>query len=184
METGILGECPKSHWWRNLNGAEAALITGEIFPSEFAFWKGMLRGMNVLKFAWILPMVVLLGLASATAIRGSDLAEEYNQVKKIALKDPKVRAAFQRANDELDRRILEIDPSLKPFVEEQRGLKKKAAQSKKFTVKTTHVVAKGETLTSIAKRYHLSVDTLVRANHISKQTPLQLGQRLLIPSKR
>jgi nucleoid-associated protein YgaU len=111
------------------------------------------------------------------------LAEEYNQVRKIALKDPKVRAAFRKANDELDRRIIEIDPSLKPFVEKQRGTKR-AARSEKVAAKTTHVVSKGETLSSIARRYRLSVDMLVQANDISKQAPLQVGQKLIIPSVR
>jgi LysM repeat protein len=124
----------------------------------------------------------MIGLAPVITVRGSDLADEYNQVRKIALKDPKVRAAFRKANDELDRRIIEIDPSLKPFVEQQRGTKS-TAPSKKLT-KATHVVTKGETLTSIAKRYHVSLDALLQANHISKQAPLQVGQRLVIPSTR
>ena len=125
----------------------------------------------------------MIGLTPMTTLRGSDLAEEYNQVRKIALKDPKVQAAFRRANDELDRRIIEIDPSLKPFVEQQRGTRK-AAHSKKTTASATHVVAKGETLTSIARRYRLSVERLVQVNHLSKQAPLQVGQKLIIPSDR
>ena len=125
----------------------------------------------------------MIGLTPMTTLRGSDLAEEYNQVRKIALKDPKVQAAFRRANDELDRRIIEIDSSLKPFVEQQRGTRK-AAHSKRTTASTTHVVAKGETLTSIARRYRLSVERLVQVNHLSKQAPLQVGQKLIIPSDR
>jgi hypothetical protein len=139
--------------------------------------------MKLLQFAGFICGVAMIGFAPMPTLRGSDLAAEYNQVRKIALKDPKVRAAFQRANDELDRRIIEIDPSLKPFVEQQRGTRK-AAHSKKTTATTTHVVTKGETLTSIAKRYHVSLDTLVQANGISKQTPLQVGQRLVIPPTR
>ena len=142
----------------------------------------MLEGMKLLQFAGLICAAALVGLGPVTTVRGSDLAEEYNQVRKIALKDPKVRAAFRRANEELDRRIVEIDPSLKPFVEQQRGKKKGAAYSKKVTAKTTHVVTKGETLTSIARRYRLGVDRLVLANQISKQAPLQVGQKLLIPS--
>jgi nucleoid-associated protein YgaU len=139
--------------------------------------------MKLLQFAGFICGVAMIGFAPMPTLRGSDLAAEYSQVRKIALKDPKVRAAFQRANDELDRRIIEIDPSLKPFVEQQRGTRK-AAHSKKTTATTTHVVTKGETLTSIAKRYHVSLDTLVQANGISKQTPLQVGQRLVIPPTR
>ncbi len=136
--------------------------------------------MKLLQFA--VCALAMVGFAPVT-LRGSDLAEEYNQVRKIALKDPKVRAAFRKANDELDRRIIEIDPSLKPFVEQQRGTRK-AVQSKKLTTKATHVVTKGETLTSIAKRYHVSLDTLAQTNRISKQSRLQVGQRLAIPSTR
>jgi len=139
--------------------------------------------MKLLQFAGVVCGVAMIGLTPMTTLRGSDLAEEYNQVRKIALKDPKVQAAFRRANDELDRRIIEIDPSLKPFVEQQRGTRK-AAHSKKTTASTTHVVAKGETLTSIARRYRLSVERLVQVNHLSKQAPLQVGQKLIIPSDR
>ena len=139
--------------------------------------------MKFLQFARLVCAVAMVGFAPVITLRGSDPAEEYNQVRKIALKDPKVRAAFRKANDELDRRIIEIDPSLKPFVEQQRGTMK-AVQSKMVTAKATHVVTKGETLTSIAKRYHVSLDTLVQANRISKQTPLQVGQSLVIPSSR
>jgi nucleoid-associated protein YgaU len=138
--------------------------------------------MKLLQLVGLVCAVAMVGFAPVVTVRGSDLADEYNQVRKIALKDPKVRAAFRKANDELDRRIIEIDPSLKSFVEQRRGTKNQAP-AKKLT-KATHVVTKGETLTSIAKRYHVSLDTLVQANGISKQTPLQVGQRLVIPPTR
>jgi nucleoid-associated protein YgaU len=139
--------------------------------------------MKLLQFAGLVCAVAMVGFAPVITLRGSDLAEEYNQVRKIALKDPKVRAAFRRANDELDRRIIEIDPSLKPFVEQQRGTRK-VARAQKVIAKTTHVVAKGETLTSIARRYGITVDRLIQANQISKQAPLRVGQKLIIPSLR
>lgn len=45
-----------------------------------------------------------------------------------------------------------------------------------------HVVRKGENLYRIAKRYHVSVGALAKANHISTRTPIEIGQRLYIPS--
>ena len=45
-----------------------------------------------------------------------------------------------------------------------------------------HVVAKGETLTSIAKMYKVSVDELQKANHIEDGRKLQAGQTITIPS--
>ena len=72
-------------------------------------------------FAKLLFGVCIFGFVTIPAAQGGDLAQEYDQVRKIALKDPKVRAAFDRANEKLNKRIIEIDPALKPFVEGQRG---------------------------------------------------------------
>lgn len=45
----------------------------------------------------------------------------------------------------------------------------------------THTVARGETLTSIAKMYKVSVDELQKANHIEDGRKLQAGQTVVIP---
>ena len=45
----------------------------------------------------------------------------------------------------------------------------------------THVVTKGETLTSIAKQYKVSVEDLQKFNHIEDGRKLQAGQTILIP---
>ena len=45
----------------------------------------------------------------------------------------------------------------------------------------THTVARGETLTAIAKMYHVTVDELQRANHIDNPLKLQAGQTITIP---
>ena len=44
-----------------------------------------------------------------------------------------------------------------------------------------HVVARGETLTSIAKMHGVSVGELQKYNHIDNPLKLQAGQTLLIP---
>jgi LysM repeat protein len=46
----------------------------------------------------------------------------------------------------------------------------------------THTVARGETLTSIAKMYKVSVDELQKANHIEDGRKLQAGQTVTIPT--
>lgn len=46
----------------------------------------------------------------------------------------------------------------------------------------THVVTRGETLTSIAKMYKVSVDELQKFNHIEDGRKLQAGQSLMIPT--
>ena len=143
--------------------------------------------MNLSRFAGLLCGVGMVGFLPIPAAQGGDLAQEYNQVRSIALKDPKVRAAFERANEKLNRRIIEIDPALKPFVEGQGAGKKSSETTKKSphavsSAGTTHIVAKGETLTSISKRYKVSVDSLTNVNHIAKGKTLQVGQKLVIPA--
>ena len=46
----------------------------------------------------------------------------------------------------------------------------------------THTVARGETLTSIAKMYKVTVDELQKANHIEDGRRLQAGQTITIPT--
>ena len=46
----------------------------------------------------------------------------------------------------------------------------------------THTVARGETLTSIAKMYKVTVDDLQKANHIEDGRKLQAGQTVTIPT--
>jgi LysM repeat protein len=46
----------------------------------------------------------------------------------------------------------------------------------------SHVVAKGETLTSIAKMHHVTVEELQKFNHIENDRKLQIGQTIQIPS--
>jgi LysM repeat protein len=46
----------------------------------------------------------------------------------------------------------------------------------------THIVARGETLTSIAKTFKVSVEELQNANHIEDGRKLQAGQTIIIPA--
>src|SRR5437868_4651759 len=45
----------------------------------------------------------------------------------------------------------------------------------------THIVRQGETLTSIANRYHVSVNAIISANHLTDGDSLYIGERLIIP---
>jgi LysM repeat protein len=46
----------------------------------------------------------------------------------------------------------------------------------------THIVARGETLTSIAKMYKVTVDDLQKANNIEDGRKLQAGQTIVVPT--
>lgn len=45
----------------------------------------------------------------------------------------------------------------------------------------THVVARGETLTSIARMHKVTIDELKKLNHIENDRTLQIGQTLVLP---
>jgi LysM repeat protein len=47
---------------------------------------------------------------------------------------------------------------------------------------SSHIVARGETLTSIAKQHNTTVSELQRYNHIDNPLKLQAGQTILIPT--
>ena len=51
-------------------------------------------------------------------------------------------------------------------------------------VAAQHVVARGQTLGTIAKRYNVTVDELCRTNGLSERRTLKPGQRLVIPNKK
>ena len=46
----------------------------------------------------------------------------------------------------------------------------------------SHVVARGETLTSIAKMHNVSVSELQKFNHIENDRKLQIGQTIMLPA--
>ncbi len=46
----------------------------------------------------------------------------------------------------------------------------------------THVVARGETLTSIARQHKVTIDELQKLNHITDDRRLQIGQTLALPT--
>jgi LysM repeat protein len=57
-----------------------------------------------------------------------------------------------------------------------------ASPSHSLVEGNTHTVARGETLTSIAKMYKVTVDDLQKANHIEDGRKLQAGQTITIPT--
>ena len=56
-----------------------------------------------------------------------------------------------------------------------------AESSTKAGSGNSHIVARGETLTSIAKMHNVNVSELQKFNHIDNPLKLQAGQTLLIP---
>ncbi len=115
-------------------------------------------------------------------------------MRKLALRDPKVRAAYDEADRKLEAKIAQIDPALAGYVPHHTGsaeaapkTEKPVAHAKPASVPegtgATHVVTKGETLGGIASHYGVTVATLKTTNHIVDEKKLAVGQTLNIPPR-
>lgn len=139
---------------------------------------------------FLLPPIAFLALPLALSAAPSNSQEqEYQQVRKIALRDPRVQAAYEEADQRLEAKIAQIDPALKTYVKTRRPGSAQPAPPKDAkpvttmnkTPGATHVVAKGETLGSIAGRYGVTVAALKTTNQIQDERKLRAGQTLTIP---
>ena len=57
---------------------------------------------------------------------------------------------------------------------------KQRMNAKKTGVKVIHTVATGDSLWSIAKEYDVTIDNIIKWNHITRSKPLQIGKKLLL----
>jgi len=150
----------------------------------------------------MVPKISLLALTVAflvspalQAASGTNLDQEYQQERKIALRDPKVKAAYEEADRKLEAKIVQIDPALAhyqpghstaPETTTTTSVPKPTAHARPAATvggfHTTHTVAKGETLGGIAGQYHVTVASLKTANHIVDEKKLAVGQVLTIPA--
>jgi LysM repeat protein len=129
--------------------------------------------------------------------------QEYEQVRKIALRDPKVREAYADADRKLEAKIAQIDPALanytprkapenpapaKPAAATTGGFRKPAVKPAAPAAPTaassqaSYTVVKGDTLTSISAKYGVTVAELKTTNHITDEKKLGVGQVLTIPN--
>ncbi len=74
----------------------------------------------------------------------------------------------------------EAPPTTRKAPTEKPRTEKSAARP--LAAPKVHVVARGQTLGGIARRYNVSIDALCRASGISRRTTLRLGQKLVVPN--
>ncbi len=128
------------------------------------------------------------------AASNAAMEKEYQQVRTIALRDPRVQSAYRDADRRLDEKMIRIDPALESYVKAKQAAREGTAAPKPaapFTrsifgrstaPKTTHAVAAGETLGSIAAKHRITVASLRMANHIKDERKIPVGQVLTIPA--
>ena len=128
--------------------------------------------------------------------------QEYDQVRKIALRDPKVREAYGDADRKLQAKIAQIDPALANYTPRKApenpapakpaattgGFRKPApkpaasAAPAASSSQASYTVVRGDTLTSISGKYGVTVAELKTTNHITDEKKLGVGQVLTIPN--
>jgi LysM repeat protein len=150
------------------------------------------RGDSPLAPADFMQKTLLLStLLLPLTLSAADRAADYETVKRIALRDPKVRAAYAAADRKLAERIVTIDPTLAGYTPGQPAAKTSPAKARPAAASAPnasikdrevfHVVASGETLGSIAANYRVTSGALQRANKISDPRKLAVGQKLIVP---
>ena len=114
----------------------------------------------------------------ATSSGNPEAAQIFNLSRKIEQQNAKI--------DLLSQQILRLQQEIEhPAV----GASATAPRSTESSIPTasavpngrTHVVAKGETLTSIAKMHKVTIGELQKLNHIEDDRKLQIGQTLILP---
>jgi LysM repeat protein len=116
------------------------------------------------------------------ALKSADAAQLEALVKKIDEQNAKIDALSQEIL-KLEQQVSHIRPGVMigestPSVPTSTA----PAESPSHTISgNTHTVTRGETLTSIAKMYKVSVDELQKANNIEDGRKLQAGQTIVIP---
>ncbi len=124
----------------------------------------------------------LLSTASAQTPAPADAAQLETLAKKIDEQNAKIDALSQEIL-KLEQQLSHIRPGVMVGENTPSAPTSAApAESPSHTVSgNTHTVARGETLTSIAKMYKVSVDELQKANNIEDGRKLQAGQTIVIP---
>ncbi len=112
----------------------------------------------------------------------SDAALLEALTKKIDLQNAKIDALSQHIL-KLDQHVSAIRPGVIIGETPAPATTTTSTEAPKPPPQTgnSHVVAKGETLTSIAKMHKVSVEELQKFNHIENDRKLQIGQTIMIP---
>lgn len=135
----------------------------------------------------LLSALMLCSNSSAQTFAGNDKSEKMLEAlsKKIDEQNAKI--------DTLSQQILKLEQQVSKF---RPGVMIGETPSPSPTANATseaskpaptqqsgnsHVVAKGETLTSIAKMHKVTVEELQKFNHIENDRKLQIGQTIMIP---
>jgi LysM repeat protein len=151
------------------------------------------QGFAPMKLPAIFCATVFFALLSASAqtpapepAKSTDAAQIEALTKKIDEQNAKIDALSQEIL-KLEQQVSHIRPGIMigegtPAPAPGIPAVPAGSPSHSTAAGNTHTVARGETLTSIAKMYKVTVDELQKANHIEDGRKLQAGQTISIPT--
>jgi len=174
------------------SGATAACGQGRRYSRQACQTKLLMPTFGTMKLAPIFRATffsgaLLLSAASAQTpspepVKTSDAAQLEILTKKIDEQNAKIDALSQEIL-KLEQQISHIRPGVmigESTPSAHTGAAPAESPSQPMSG-NSHTVARGETLTSIAKMYKVSVDELQKANNIEDGRKLQAGQTIVIP---
>ena len=141
--------------------------------------------MAAMKFSRSIAVAIILSLlvCSHSAAQNNEKSESAleNLTKKIEEQNTKI--------DALSQQILKLQQEISlskgagPVIENATPPSSVSTEVAAHTENggATHVVMRGETLTSIAKMHKVGVEELQKSNHIENDRKLQIGQTLMLP---
>ena len=120
---------------------------------------------------------------SAESAKSADASELEVLAKKIDEQNAKIDALSQEIL-KLEQQVSHMRPGvlIGESTPSPASAAAPAASALHSAAGNTHIVARGETLTSIAKMYKVTIDELQKANHIEDGRKLQAGQTISIPT--
>lgn len=118
---------------------------------------------------------------SAPAGRAQGAATENSEIRALSKKIDEQNTKI----DALSQQILKLQQTVEQGKSSTTpttvGVPEETATPAPVASGNTHVVTRGETLTSIAKQYKVGIEELQKFNHIENDRKLQIGQTLAIP---
>lgn len=122
-----------------------------------------------------LVLVFLSFLITPGIAQENDRADDLKAIRKL-LEEQAVQL------QELSSQIKSLrEHTAAPSLQDQNEKKEDVATPQTAEGTRSHVVARGETLTSIAKKYKINVPDVLKLNKISDERKLQIGQTLIVP---
>ncbi len=165
----------KRNWWtRGLRGLPLPVRDVNIFA---------VKSRTFLLLFLILTVATTSALAQSPAAADQTGAQLEALTKKIDEQNAKIDALSQQLL-KLEQQISTIRPGVmigESTPPPSGNMTAAPAPSSAAQGGNAHVVAKGETLTSIAKAHKVGVQDLQKFNHIENDRALQIGQTIMIP---